>query len=280
MIEVYRFSVMTTPCELRFYNTPKAKCDACASDILKEAKRLEKKYNYFDPNSYLSKLNHRQSRAIDSETKMLLQKAKVYATTTEGIFDITIATIKESYNLQQLSHLQEQISRLQEYIGTENFQIKRNKISFSNPFTKIDLGGMVKEYAVDRAVVITKKYTIKSALINFGGDIYALGRKPNKEAFQIGIKNPKNPKEELFYIQLSDMALTTSASYERKKLIEDQTFSHIISPKKYSTRPLSATVIAPTALESGIYSTALMIDKTLPIKEKKYIILENLTIVS
>jgi len=277
---VYRFSVMTTPCELRFYNAPKATCDACAKAILKEAKRLESKYNYFAPNSYLSKLNTRQSETLDSESKMLLQKAKAYYKTTHGIFDITIATIKDSYNLSRLSELNHELNRLQEYVGSEHFQIKRNKLAFDNPYTKIDLGGMVKEYTVDRAVGIVKKHKISSALINFGGDIYAHGNKPDGSAFAIGIKNPHNPQEELFNIELSNKALTTSASYERSKNIEGKRFSHIISTTKNTHAPLSATVIAPTALESGIYSTALMIDRDLNIKAKKYLVLEDLSILS
>lgn len=277
---MYNFSVMTTPCELRLYNAPKTKCDACAKDIFKEAKRLESKYNYFDPNSYLYELNSRQTVLLDSETKVLLQKAKAYYKATEGIFDVTIATIKDSYNLTKLSQLQEEIRSLKAYIGVEHFEIKRNKLYFSNSFTKIDLGGIVKEYAVDRAVMIAKKYKISSALINFGGDIYALGVKPNGKPFQIGIKNPKNPNEELFSVELTNMALTTSASYERQKAIEDQRFSHIISTKEDSESPLSATVVAPTTLESGIYSTALMIDKDLDIKYKKYLIREDLSILN
>jgi len=269
---------MTTPCELRFYNAPKAKCDICANDVLKEAKRLELKYNYFDSSSYLHELNARQTQSVDSETKTLLQQAKAYYKATNGIFDITIATIKDSYNLATLKELEKERGKLLHYIGTEHFEIKRNKLYFSNPYTKIDLGGMVKEYAVDRAVMIAKKHKIPSALINFGGDIYALGSKPNGQAFQIGIKNPRNPAEELFNVELSNKALTTSASYERKKIIEDQSFSHIIATKEHVTPPLSATVIANTALESGIYSTALMIEPNLPLKHKKYLILDDLSI--
>lgn len=277
---MYRFTAMTTPCELRFYNASKAVCDRCASSILKEVKRLESKYNYFDSNSYLYKLNSRTTAILDTESKMLLQKAKVYYHATDRIFDITIATIKDSYNVAKLSDLNRELNRLQEYVGPEHFQIKRDKLSFSNTFTKIDLGGMVKEYAVDRAISITQKNKIKSALINFGGDIYALGAKPNGEVFRIGIKNPMNPQEELFSLPISNKALTTSAHYERSKTIENQNFSHIISAKSERNTILSATVIADSTLESGIYSTALMLNQDLVVKHPKYLIEHNLTITS
>lgn len=280
MIEVYRFTAMTTPCELRFYNASKIVSDACASSILKEVKRLELKYNYFDSHSYLHKLNSRQTCTLDNESKMLLQKAKAYYNATNAIFDISIATIKDSYNVAKLSALNRELNKLREYVGCEHFQIKRNKLSFTNPFTKIDLGGMVKEYAVDRAVSITKKHKINAALINFGGDIYALGTKPNGEAFKIGIKNPKKPQEELFSLPLSNMALTTSAHYERSKTIEKQNFSHIISANDHSNSLLSATVIAPTTLESGIYSTALMLNQELQTKHAKYLVTQDLSILS
>ena len=69
---------MSTPCEIQLFHKDKNLCDSCASDILKECKRLEKKYNYYDNNSYLNKLNKRVTNLLDSESKTLLSSAKQY----------------------------------------------------------------------------------------------------------------------------------------------------------------------------------------------------------
>ena len=255
---------MTSPCEIILFCDNKDKADEVAKAILTEAKRLEKKYNYYDSNSFLSKINTRAENLLDAESKSLFKLAKQYYKKTDGIFDITIATIKDLYKTEtSIDSLEEEKNALLPYVGCEHFEIKKDKIYFDNDFTKLDLGGFVKEYAVDRAVAIVKKSKIKSALINFGGDIYALGKKPNGEKFKVGIKDPKDPTQNAKFVEIQNQALTTSASYERNYQIENYSYSHIISKEKSNNTPLSVTVISKNCVESGAYSTSLMIDTSL-----------------
>ncbi len=261
---LYKFSAMSTPCEVRLFSAKKSKADAVAKAILEEAKRLEKKYNYYAPNSFLSALNERRENVLDTESQSLLQRAKHYYETTEGIFDITTATFKPlfSQNLS-LKLLQSEKEKLLAFVGCEHYRIKKGKLYFDNAFTKIDLGGFVKEYSVDRAVTLLKRAKITAALVNFGGDIYVLGEKPNGEKFKIGIKDPVEREKHCRFIELSDAALTTSASYERNYQIEGHTFSHILAKKTVHDAPASVTVIAPNCVESGVFSTALMVNPAL-----------------
>ena len=268
----YTFEAMTSPCEVLIYSEDKNVADSCAKRILEETKRLEKKYNYFDENSYLSQLNSRKISLLDVESKTLLQRAKGYYHDTQKVFDITLATIKDLYHdKQDIQSLKREKERLLPFVGCEHFYIKKDKLIFDNLHTKIDFGGFVKEYAVDRAVRILKKHKITSALVNFGGDIYALGKKPDGRKFSIGITNPVRIKEHIKTIEIANQALTTSASYERPIMIEDSIYSHILS-KESSKRASSVSVISPSCVESGVYSTALMSNPTLEIKHECFII--------
>ena len=261
---IYHFIAMTTPCEVILYSDQKIKADNAAQDILKEVKRLEKKYNYYDDTSFLSQINLRATNVLDNETKTLLSRAKKYYTMTSGIFDITIATIKDLYKSHtNIDILEKEKEKLLPYVGSEHFEIKRNKILFDNPFTKLDLGGFVKEYAVDQSIKIVKKHKIRSAMINYGGDLYALGKKPDGQKFCVGIKDPQDNTKHSQYVDLEDQALTTSASYERNYQIEDDLFSHIMSKSLPSSSVKSVTVISHNCVESGVFSTALMIDPSL-----------------
>jgi len=259
VLEIYKFECFTSPCEVQIYSDDKIKADNCAKDILSESKRLESKYNYFDSSSYLSKLNTRETNLLDQETKSILSRAKQYYIKTNKIFDITVITMKESKNLVQ-------------YVGCEHFEIKKDKLYFSNEFTKIDLGGFIKEYSVDRAVTILRKYKIKSALINFGGDLFCLGKKPSNEKYKVAIKNPKDTTKSMFTVSIENEALTTSALYERA--------GHILSSKSMQKYILSSTVISKNCVESGVYSTALMCDETLSTANQKYLIDLNLEIMT
>ncbi len=270
---IYRFSAMSTPCEFTIYDMQKTKADSIAESVVVEVKRLEKKYNYYNPDSLLSLINTRKESKLDSETKSLLQRAKQYYTLTNGIFDITIATIKDLYKSEKsVENLNNKKEELLKFVGCEHFDIKKDKIFFDNEFTKIDLGGFVKEYAVDRSASIMKKAKVKSAIINYGGDIFAIGKKPNGDSFKIGIKDPNNPQNNIEYAEIQNQALTTSASYERSYEIEQQKFSHIISKNEHLQVPKSVSVISSTCVDSGVYSTALMIDPSLKHNNKAIII--------
>ncbi|MDF1875952.1 FAD:protein FMN transferase [Sulfurimonas sp. SAG-AH-194-I05] len=270
---VYQFEAMTTPCELILYANNKTLADTSAKAVLNEAKRLEYKYNYFSQNSVVTQINQRTLIVLDQETKDILQRAKKYYTETNKVFDITLATIKNIYVEEVDSTvLKEKKEHLLTYVGCEHFSIKKNKIYFDNPYTKIDLGGFVKEYVVDRGVKILKKHKITSALINFGGDIYALGKKPDGEQFRIGIKNPLEPSKYACEETLENQALTTSASYERKNKVGLQMHSHILSKDKETSLSRSVSVISSNCVQSGVYATALMVDLHIKTNHKTIIL--------
>ena len=181
---------MTTPCEVHLYASSQEKARKVASDILESSKKLEAKYNFYNPSSYLSALNKRETNTLDYQTKEVLKLAKQFYTKTNGIFDVTVGTLKQSMQYNSIKEIEESREKLSAFVGCEHFDLKRDTLHFTNPYTTIDLGGFIKEFAVDIAVKIVKKSKIESALINFGGDIYALGVKPNGSFFKIGIKNP------------------------------------------------------------------------------------------
>ena len=247
---------MGTECELQLF-APRPKADQCAQAIVKEAKRIEKRYNYYDPSSLLGRINARKERRLDPETKFLLQRAKEFYLQTHGLFDITVATIKECYKHKSMAKFRECIERFSPFMGCERFEIQKDKILFDNPHTKIDLGGFAKEYAVDRALLEVKKRKISSALINFGGDLYLHGSRPDGSPFRIGIKDPQNPQRFIRFIEEKNCAIATSAHYERGYDIEDRRFSHIL---KGSAKVASATIIAPRCLDAGVWATVSTLD--------------------
>jgi thiamine biosynthesis lipoprotein len=250
-----------------------------AKKILIMAKELEKKYNFYNENSYLSAINQRKENLLDAQTKDLLVRAKLFYTKTEGIFDITMGTVTKARKLLTIEAVEEEITRLTPFVGVEHFKIKKNKLIFDNPHTLIDLGGFVKEFAVDQAVKILRKEKIQSALVNFGGDIYALGVKPNGKAFSIGIKNPLNPNKYISEAFISNQALTTSASYERNHQVEGKSYSHIISKDDLQEKIISATVISSSVVESGVFSTSLMINPEISTSLKTILINNSLEVI-
>jgi len=275
----YHFKCMTTPCEVQLYAKREADTKRVFSLIVANTRRLEKKYNYFSNDSFLTELNTRNNSTIkiDDETCTVLSLVRTLSEKTQGCFDITVGTLKQCTHLSSIEEIEHCQARLKPLIGPDKWRVSGDSLHFSNDSVKLDLGGVIKEYAVDQAGKIAKKENMP-ALINFGGDIYVNGRKPDGTGFSVAIKNPKDPKQSIAVLQLSDQGLTTSAHYERGTVVDGKTYSHIMT---HNTEPdlekaptiLSATVVSNSVLESGIYSTSLMIKPTLDVDEEVKVIL-------
>lgn len=259
----FRFELMSSPCELQIFHPKQQEASTFAQAVLAQGKRLEKRYNYYDTTSTLSAINSRTLTTLDPQSKWLFAEAVRFYALTKGAFDITLATLKPCYaNSKSTKELERCLEERQQYVGMEHLKLVRKRIVFDNPITQVDLGGMVKEYAVDEAVKLLKEKGVTHALVNYGGDIRAIGCKEDGEPFHVGIKDPNNREQMAKHLAICGEAVATSASYERYEVIEAQEYSHILSTTALQ-RPKSVTVIAPTCLEAGVYSTALMSGATL-----------------
>lgn len=273
----HTFLCMTTPCEVQIYSQSAQMANRLAKRIEKNSKRLEQKYNFFNPDSFLSQLNNRvqAEMKIDAETRWVLSQVRSLSQQTQGLFDISTGTLKHCAKLLSIEEVENCRLDLRQFIGPDNWQLTDKTIRFNNDHIKLDLGGVIKEVAVDQAGKLAQDAGL-SALINFGGDIYVNGNKPNGDAFNVAIKNPKDTRQQIAVVQLSNQGLTTSAHYERNSQVEGKSYSHIIDAREIQTLEktpsacedsapliLSATAISDSVLTSGLMTTALMIDPSL-----------------
>jgi len=250
---------------------------ACYKQIKENTLRLEKKYNFYNRASYLSReINNRQKNTItlDLETFNVLTQVRALSEATKGVFDITVGTLKSCYKLATIEEVEACIAKKRPYTGLDAWSLKDRKLHFRSKQTRIDLGGVIKEYAVDEAAKIAKKCKIQAALINYGGDIFSYGLKSDGAPFAIEITHPQNPAENIIVLPLNNQAMTTSANYARNRQIEGTSFSHIIGEKADSAGIIiSSTVISDSVLTSGIYSTVFMLDMEIDIPEQMGVVL-------
>ena len=233
----YNFESFTTLCELHIGVNDKFYADYISNLILTQTKSLENKYSFFSKTSELYKVNHRLSNVvlIDDEFASLIQIALFYYEKTKGAFDVVI---------------------------DGSITLDGNKLIFSNNNAKIDFGGLVKEYAVDLAILTLKNHKIDSALVNFGGDLASLGVCNNKQ-WNIGIENPNNNSENIMIVEMNNNSLCTSGHSKRYKIINNEKISHIVVKEKNDY--LQISVMAPTTVDAGVWSTALLSKPSLEI---------------
>ena len=259
----YNFEVFTSPCELQVELADKTLSDTLAHTIYENAKRLEKKYSFFNSSSEIYLLNHRTNnrQILSDELADLLRLSLFYSNKTKGAFDIAVAgTLKEASFASTLQEYYKKVETLRPFASSSHLQLSENILTFSNDFTKIDLGGLVKEYAVDSSILILKEAGVLSALVNFGGDIAAYS-KLDQNFWCVGIEDPKTPEECLCEVILNENALCTSGHSKRFYQIEEEKKSHIISAKENYYSQIS--IIAPTATDAGVWSTAMLVNPDL-----------------
>lgn len=124
----------------------------------------------------------------------------------------------------------------------------------------IDLGGIAQGFAADRAADILRQNHVKSAIIDIGGEVLAIGQAPEKRPWRVGIRNPRG-EGIVEAVDLQDYAVSTSGDYEKFILIDGQRYPHIINPKTGmpAREFASVTVFARDAAFADAMSTAVAV---------------------
>jgi len=262
---LYNFEAFTTPCELHIQASNQTEADDAVQIIISHAKRLEHCYGFFRETSELYAINNRinNTHILSDEFAGLIQMALFYTNMTQGVFDIALSgTLKASLKASTLEEYHTIKDTLFPFASSEHILLEGNQLTFSNDFTKIDFGGLVKEYAVDQAVVLLQNIGITSALINFGGDIAAYGACHNNP-WKIGIQDPNSLNLNLMEVELYNHSLCTSGHSKRFYEIETIKISHIIPTASAFQSYNQASILAPTTVDAGVWSTALLINPNL-----------------
>ncbi len=245
-----------------FYSHKKA--EPLLEKVFSEIKRISDKYSAEDPSSYINRLCRKAQESyteLDEETLFLLKNSLRISRITSGAFDITLAPLKKLWGFNDHPRLpsREEINKVLRKTGWKKVHLRGKSLKLE-PGCSFDLSGIAKGYAVDRAVKILRTAGIKSALVDAGGDIYALGRKPDGSKWRIGVKHPR--KEGLIaVVELANSAIATSGDYENFFIKEGKRYHHIFNPSTGYPASLcqSVTVVAPTTLEADALSTALFV---------------------
>ena len=229
--------------------------------------QISQNMSVFNKSSDVSKINqsYPQGVVVTKDSFEVVSRAVYYSEITSGAFDITIKPLIDLWkNAEREKVLPDdsEIASIKEVIGYKYINLlEQNRIKLLNQSVSIDLGGIAKGYAVDEAANIIKENSIQNFFIDAGGDLYASGINCKGKKWKIGIKDPESRNEIIEVIEVSDAAVTTSGNYEQFYEIDGEQWSHIIDPRTgYPQKDIvSATIIAPSAMEADVLSTAVTV---------------------
>ena len=146
-------------------------------------------------------------------------------------------------------------------VGYKYVKVKDDRVSLEKKGMRIDLGGIAKGYAVDKAIKVLKREGVKDALVNAGGDMYCMGNGPHGR-WRIGVQHPRKDRDIVDILEVTDKAVATSGDYRRYYIIQGKRFGHIINPSTGWTvqnNPMSVTIIAPDCTSADALATGIFV---------------------
>lgn len=194
----------------------------------------------------------------------IIEKALYYSKLSTGGYDLTVGPLVKLWNIglpEAKVPTQEEIDEVIKNIDYTKVVLNKDtkEVFLSQKGMLLDLGSIAKGYAADEIVKILKEENINSAIIDLGGNIYALGLKEGNKNWKIGIQNPFDNRGKIVgSLEVSNKTVVTSGVYERYIEQDGQTYHHILNPETgypYETDIAGVSIIADKSIDGDALST-------------------------
>ncbi len=247
------------------------RCIDAAFDV---QNRIESLMSDYRDDSELSKVNRLAAQepvAVNEMMFEVLQQSVHFSELSEGAFDVTVGPLVDLWHKAgetDVPPTEEALAEARHKVGYDKLILdeKNRTVRFAVAGMRVDLGGIGKGYAADKAVEAMKECGALGGMVAIAGDIRCFGRPPRgQEYWRIGVQDPNvarddlGPSTPLLILALTREGVSTSGDYRRFVRVQGQKQSHIMDPGtgKGANKLVSDTIIAPDATTSDALSTAV-----------------------
>ncbi len=255
------FQAMGTPCEVLMDTDDVSLASALLNIAATEAWRIERKFSRYVDGNVVHQINNSGGVwvTVDDETARLLDYADECHRLSDGLFDITSGVLRKAWKFDGSANVPkaDDVNKLLPLVGWGKVSWEKPRIRLF-PGMEIDLGGIGKEYAVDRALHLMRVPTEIGILVNFGGDIAVGGRRRNDVAWLVGVEDTEQPNKPVKTIEMRHGAVATSGDSKKFVLINGKRCGHILDPRTgwpVEGAPASVTAFGETCSQAGFLST-------------------------
>lgn len=272
------FSAMASPCEVLVQTLDVNLVNTLAKSLTREVWRIEDKFSRYDANSTCSLINRSGGKPtkIDNETFLLLNFAAQCFELSHGLFDITAGVLNRAWQFDGSDNIasQSELDELLPLVGWGKVIHQQNSITLPKEMA-LDFGGIAKEYAVDRCILLAKEASQAPVLVNLGGDLAVTGPRLKNQPWQVAIEAPKSHSlkineiasslthnSEEMIVTLFDGALATSGDSKRYLYKQGRRYSHVLNPMTgwpIENAPRSITTLAPQCIQAGMLATLALL---------------------
>jgi len=231
---------------------------------------LNEKINYWKPNSEVSRVNR---EAADAPVKVgdtlfsLLKFCQRVYQESEGAFDPTVGPLLEVWGFyRKQGHLPStaELAAARKKVGFDKVILDdtAHTVKFTTPGVRLDLGGIGKGLALDRAANVLRDRGVRHALLSAGtSSVVAIGAPPGKPGWTVKIRDPYNKDASIEELLIADASLSTSGGYENFFELEGKKYCHLFDPRTGMPVEgvLTVSVIAPTGTESDAFTKVFFV---------------------
>jgi thiamine biosynthesis lipoprotein len=256
------FFAMDTSIDIKLYGD-----EAVLNKAEQEVNRIESLLSKTRTESEIYALNNAACNSVSTETASLISQALDICEATQGAFDITIAPIMELWGFPDKNFRIPEDSELNtalESVDYKNIVLGSNgKVDIKNN-AQLDLGGIAKGYTSDRLMALFRDHNITSGLVSLGGNVQAVGTKPNGDLWNVAIQNPFDESGESYIgaVSIDNKAVITSGGYQRYFIYDNVRYHHIIDPKTgypANSGLVSVTIVSDSGTLADGLSTSLYV---------------------
>ena len=243
--------------------------DALIDEVFSELSKLENILSVNKSNTLIDQINASSGVSpveVDEETYHLIEKSLYYSELTSGAFDITIGPIVKLWNIGFQNFRVPSQSEIDDTLPLVDYHLvtlseANHSVYLEKSGMQLDLGGIGKGYAADKVAQLLRQKGVQRAMINLGGNLYALGDKPNHEPWVIGIQDPLDSRgESLGSIAVSNKSIVTSGIYERYNTAENgKTYHHLLNPSTgypFDNEIAGVSIISDSSTDGDALSTS------------------------
>ncbi len=234
--------------------------------------KYEKIFSRTLETSELYQLNHRKLSHVDGRENSyqisqpladLIATGLSYSEATQGAFDIAIAPLTSLWNFTAENPIPPEYSAIHTALsscGYQHVNLQDRIITFDSPDIQIDLGAVAKGYIADRIKEYLVSQGVESGIINLGGNVLCIGKKPDGTPFKIGIQKPFADRNETEAIMdITNKSVVSSGIYERCFQYNGKSYHHILNPKTgypYQNGLISVTIVCDQSVMGDALSTS------------------------
>ena len=243
--------------------------DKLIDDAYSLLSELDNQLSMYSPSSDISRINSQAGSErvkVNASVVEVVRDSRRLYDISGGKFNPLIGSVTRLWKINQADNTVPSSVDLTAAIALtdiENLDISDDAVFLREKGCVIDLGGIAKGYASAKLADFFRSRGVKSGLIDLGGNIYVVGKKPDGQDWKIGVRNPFEPYgSPALALSVNDCAVVTSGGYERFKVVDGKRYSHFFDPKtgeSVMSDVLSATLITPDGSLADGLATAFMI---------------------